>query len=96
MNYLELCQDIYGKGLKYVKNASNPSLLHRISEVYYEYGVYKGSLELDSIVISRFPTYQNLSDVVFLAAIILKYLKQYHKAIDYLQHLFIKLPNKYI
>lgn len=93
-NYLEMCQEVFSTALKFIINAGNAQLLHKVSMVYYEYGVYSGALQIESTIITRFPTYEFLPNIIFEAAIILKYLKQYRKAIDYLQHLSTKIPYK--
>lgn len=90
-NYLMKCQEIYSIGLKYVKNAGSPIYLHRVAEIYYEYCKYKECLKICISIISRFPFYNKLPDVVFLSVCILKENNNYVQALKYIVPL-IKTP----
>lgn len=97
--YLEKCRDTYGKALRYVENAGNPAVLHKFSQVYYEYGSYDVALEMLNTLITRYGSYRYLSSVIFLAAVILGHLKEYKKAVIYIKKLLDEentYPEKYI
>lgn len=96
--YLEKCRDTYGKALRYVVNAGNPAVLHKFSQVYYEYGSFDVALEMLNTLITRYSSYRYLSSVIFLAAVTLSHLKEYKKAVLYIKKLLEEentYPEKY-
>lgn len=92
-NYLHSGIDILSKSLKYQSNINNPFIYHQLSQLYYEDGNYEEALSLHSIIISKYPNYSFLNEVIFLSACVLKCMKDYKKSKEFLQHVIDSLPS---
>ena len=87
--------DAYIKALEYKVNSGNPDILLELGEVYYDYGAYDGALKLLSQIIVDYPSFKDLSQCIFLCAIMLSYLNDLPQAIAYAQYVRDDNPMNY-
>ena len=71
----------------------SPQHLHLLLRVYYEHGAHVAALEIASRIIQDFPTYRNLSQVIFDAAALLRDIGKYKQSRVYLSYLTSQVPR---
>ena len=72
----------------------DPNCLFYMARCYEGFGSYESAVKLLGDIIVEFPEYEEFDEVVFHAAVILKHLKQYDVAQDYLAYLASRKESK--
>ncbi|KAF1320182.1 hypothetical protein FI667_g12594, partial [Globisporangium splendens] len=90
--YLEKALFYFEQASAHVFLLTHPSFLQELASVLEQLGKYRAAAEILGGIISCFPRYARLHDVIFRGAIVMVALQMYHQAREYLLHVLDARP----
>ena len=94
---LEEVVGAYRRGLTFPEMAAAPKIFYATGQAYENYGSFEGAMQMYSHIISGFPTYTHLPQVILKAAALCRHprINQIDQATQYFEYLLDNPPPPY-
>ncbi len=94
-SYLECAIEAYKEAMKHMEYMQDPGIRYELGKCYYIYGALEGALSVFSNIITEFPQYGKIKDIIWMSAVAMKQLGNLDEALEYFKHTLEDLPSTY-